>query len=107
MKLAHTFFDVDMRCSHEGLKKIVDDEEIEIKSGDFIIFLNSRRTILKMFCGSLEVILMYKKGDQPIDPGVIPLLPQYVGGGKIEMNKAMHKYLTQRLARKGITAKEG
>lgn len=53
--LAHIFLNVDMRANHRGLIAFLKKEKIKIEKGDYIVFLNQKRTLLKMFCNSDKV----------------------------------------------------
>ena len=99
-KLAHFFLDMDMRCSHQGLQSILKKMKITIEDGDFIVFLNRRRNMIKMFCHGKEALLHYKKDDRQIDPGVIAYLPKYCGGNELDINGAIGEHLKDMLSRK-------
>lgn len=94
-KLLHIFFDVDMRCSHEGLGVLVKKKKIKINEGDFVCFLNRTRNIVKMFCGSQDALLHYKKDGRVIDPQVIKYLPKYAGGSEIDMDAAIKEHISK------------
>ncbi len=100
MKLAHFFLDVDMRCGHDGLMEIVRKKKIQIKEDDFIVFMNTSRTIIKMFCGSEEAILHYKKEGRVIDPGIIKYMPKFCGGKQLNMDGALREHIQDVLKRR-------
>ena len=100
-KVAHFFLCVDMRQGHEGLWAQVKAKKVKVKPGDYVIFLNARRNIVKMFCGGKEVLLSYKKDNRVIDPGVIPHLPMHCGGNEINMDAAIKEMLLEVLDRRG------
>ena len=91
-QIAHIFTEVDMRCNHLGLTKLITKHKIKI-GGQYVIFLNKARTMVKMFCKSPDVLLHYKKDGRVIDPGTLRYLPKYVNGSEIQMNKAVKEHL--------------
>lgn len=93
--LAHFFLDTDMRCSHIGFKKLLVKHKIKIKEGEFVVFMNSARTIVKMFCGGTDAILHVKNEGRVLDPGVIPYLPKYCGGKKLDLDGAVKEHLEE------------
>lgn len=99
-KVAHIFLNVDMRCSHLGLKQLVEKEKITV-GNNFVIFLNTARTMVKMFCKGTDVILHYKKEGRVIDPAVLKYLPTYCDGKEINMNKAIKAQLNDYFKRRG------
>ncbi len=92
-KVAHIFTEVDMRCSHLGLVKLLEEEGIEV-GNNFVFFLNRPRTMVKIFCKSTQVLLHYRTmGHRRIDPAVLPYLPNYINGPEIKFNAASKKQL--------------
>lgn len=90
-KLAHIFLDIDMRLGHTGLKEYLKKKKIKIREGDFIVFLNQPRTIIKCFCNSLDAILHVKNNDKRIDLGVIKYLPKYCNGPELNLKGAIEE----------------
>lgn len=100
-RIAHFFLDVDMRCGHEGLFDLVKKNKIKLVENDFIVFMNTARTIIKMFCQGKEVILHYKNDNRVLDPGIIPHLPKYCNGEKLNVDGAIKDHLSALMKRKG------
>ncbi len=91
---------VDMRQNHKGLLEFLKKKKIKIKQGDYIVFMNGKRTMLKMLCNSEFAILHYKKDNRPIDPGVILYLPKFCNGTEFNVDAAREAHLRDMLARK-------
>jgi hypothetical protein len=103
-KLAHFFTDADLRCSHDGLWEQVLKKKIKVNEGDFVVFMNASRTIVKVFCGRKEMLLHYKDGSRVLDPGIIPHLPAFCGGGRINMDGAVGEHLREMIERRKMRA---
>lgn len=98
--LAHIFLDVDMRLGHEGLKEMLRSKKIKVKDGDFVVFLNAPRTIIKCFCNSLEAILHVKNNNKRLDLGVIKYLPKYCNGPELNLDAAIEENLKDLMGRR-------
>jgi hypothetical protein len=96
-RLAHFFLDVDMRLSHQGLWDYIKKKRIKVEQDDFVVFMNRKRNMVKMFCGGKEAIFSYKKDDRALDPGIIPLLPKYCGGSAMDVDGAVKEHLLKLL----------
>lgn len=102
-KLVHYFADTDLRCTHTGLLALLKKKKIEIKSDEYICFMNHRSTMLKMFCKGSEALFHYRRDDgHRIDPGVIKYLPKYLDGGEMNMDAAAREHIEDSLARRGV-----
>lgn len=99
-KLAHFFLDVDLRCSHDGLSQIIKKNKIQIGKNDFVVFMNQKRTMIKMFCQGEDALLHYKKDGRTLDPGIIRFLPEHCGGKKLNVEGAIKDHLTHLMKRK-------
>lgn len=99
-KLMHFFLDVDLRCNHIGLLDFLKKKKIKIGPHDFIVFMNHKRTMIKMLCKGKEVLLHYKKDGRVLDPGIIKYLPKYVDGKEMNIEGAVKEHLEEVLARR-------
>lgn len=99
-RLAHIFTGIDMRLSHTGLKELLKAKKIVMKEGDFIVFINTARTMVKAFASSLDAILFVKNGNQKLDLGVIKYLPRYCNGPTLNLAAAVENNLKDIMARR-------
>lgn len=98
-KVIHCFFDFDMRCNHNGILLFLKKKKIEITKDDFIVFMNTKRNMIKMICRGEKALLHYRSERRILDPGIIQFLPKYVGGGKLNIDAAVEENLIGMLAR--------
>ena len=101
MKLAHVFFGCDLRCGHLGLFLLLDEEEIELKENDFAVFFNTKRTMMKFLSGHRKLLLHYNNNGKPIDPRIIPEIPNFFDGENFSYTKTLEKTIKRVLERKG------
>lgn len=95
MRVIRYFPESDMRNGHDGLAKIASKAGINmqtINNGEFVIFVNRRKTHIKMFASS-NVIAHYKSMNGKIDPAIIQHLPNCFEGGVIDYDKAITRVL--------------
>lgn len=105
-RIIHVFYDQDMRCRHDGLwaraLKERDFNKADLKAGDVLCFINSKRDRLMAIAGLDEedgygVLGYYRSPHGQIDETAIQYIPQAFNGGKFQMNKAIKKALTTKL----------
>lgn len=113
-KLAHVFHDVDMRMGHTSLRALLKRHKITIHPEDFIVFINTTRTMVKAFAGSLDAIIHIKQGTgkvgKRIDLGMLKYLPQYCNGPALNVDSAVEKNikdLMERRKKRGEVARHG
>jgi len=97
-KIAHIFFNCDLRRNHRGLKLMLETEKIEIKDEDFIVFINSSRTMFKILKGKL--LVHYANGNKVLEPQVIPEIPNHFMGAEFKYTQALKKVLLAKLKRR-------
>lgn len=95
MKIARIFFDVDMRCNFEGMREVIKDAKVDLKTiaSDYVVILmNRKKTAFKMLVDNAYIIY-YKNGNRRIPLEAIQYIPQRFGGSEMEFNKAVEKSL--------------
>lgn len=99
MRIARVYFDVDLRCSFQGLRKFLTKEKIDpisLGKGNLIIFMNRRATSFKMLAGN-DYLVYYNNSGRRIPLDAIQYLPTYFDGTSLEFNKAMEKSVRDKL----------
>lgn len=104
-KIVQCFLDTDMRMSFNGLGKLLLKNNIQIQSkevGEFIVFINSRHTYLRiMACNGTPhpVIASYRVPSKtPIDLRVIAMIPKaFNASGKFDIDQATAVLLRKEL----------
>ena len=99
-RLLHVFFDVDLRQSFTGLIKTLQTKNnSNLKQGDFVLFMNSKQDMIKMFCSSTNCLLQFKNPRGRINSQTVADLPNYVQGNSLDYNSALKKVLMKRLGK--------
>lgn len=92
------FTDVDMRCSHIGLSKIADKENVlldELDSGEHILFLNRKGSKMKIY--SKNNILSYLSSDKRLELSTLKYFTECFGAKGFQYNEALKKVLLEKL----------
>lgn len=107
-KVIHLFQDVDMRMQHNGLtihaaKKKVDLNEL--KSGQHIVFLNSKMNRFKIFSpGGILTYQYQSKGRFDIQ-AFSKVAQAFSEDGQLNFDKALKESLIERLSKRHVTKK--
>lgn len=106
-RLIHVFFNVDLRQSFTGLVKTLKSKTDRVmKQGDFVLFMNSKQDMIKMFCSSTNCLLQFKNEKGRINSQTIVDLPNYVQGNSLDYNSALRKVLTKKLGKPKVSIKK-
>lgn len=100
-KIVRYFSHVFMGNGHNGLRKLALKHGIKISDlepGEYVLFMNSRFTALKMFAPG-NIVAHYKSPHGRIDPRVIALIPRYFNGSKIDIDGALREALLKDMER--------
>ena len=105
MKTVHIFLGADMRCSHAGLITTAKTQGIEwqrLKSGEALLFINSRKDRLKSL--SWNGVLSYVNFSdtrRALDLNAIEEIPKALSpSGHMDYKKALKLALLKRLEKK-------
>lgn len=103
-KIVRFFPNTDMRNGHAGLEAMAKEHRVSTSNlarGEFLIFLNSAKTVLKLFtAGNIIVHLRMPQGEK-IDLGVISLIPTYFNGNQIRYKEALREKMLKELTVQG------
>lgn len=102
-RIIRVFLRADMRCSHRGLTRMANENEIDItklERGEFVLFINNDRNRIKLYApNNVIAYLSLPKGK--IDLRTIALIPKsFSATGKIEYDEALKEVLLKEIARK-------
>lgn len=100
------FWDVDFRCQHIGLGKILEEHGIDpknMKPGDYVVFINTRQDRLRVLSGTPDksrgVLSYYISPRGRIEKRSLQYIPQAFGARGFEYSKALEKALATNLLR--------
>lgn len=96
MKIARIYLDCDLRCSFEGLKKLIGKSADELGKGDLTLFLNRKATAFKLMAGK-DYLTYYRNGGRRIPLEAIQHLPTFFDGQSLNFAKAIEKTIKGKL----------
>ena len=98
MRLAHIFFDVNLKNGHMGLTLLLKKKRLQ--QGDVAIFVNRRMNAVKIYVNN-SYLVYYKHPSGTIEPATLRHLPNYLNGPTLEYKKALTKVIEEKLAKRG------
>lgn len=82
----------DLRCSHDGLsdmlKKNFKIDTMKLDAGEYVVCVNSAKTIVKIFTGG-NVIAHYKSPHGMIDLRTLKSIPKFFNGRSFNYEGAL------------------
>ncbi len=114
-RVLHVIEETDMRCRQEGLldqaKKKNGVRADELKPGDIIVFLNTKKDRLMVLtmlpeAESVGFLGYYRSPHGRVPPEAIEFIPRALGSDGFQMNKAIRSGLEKLLAKKRAPARE-
>jgi hypothetical protein len=95
-RIVRYFSDIHMGNSHQGLREIAKKHGVDVNElpwGEFVIFVNARQTMLKMYSQGGMIAHLRMPDGVKIDPRTIRLLPKFFNGKEINYSKAIEKVI--------------
>jgi len=96
-KVIRFFPDSDLRCGHDGLKKmamrIAGKDPTLLKKGEFIFFANTRLNSLKIFCPGNIICYLKSPDGRRLEMKTIQNLPNYFNGTSFNYTSALKQSL--------------
>lgn len=94
-KIIRVFFDVDMRNGLDGLNRVATEHKLnlaELDQGEFVVFINSSKTILKLFA-TKDMYAHYRSPSGRIDTRMIQYIPTVFNGTRFKFDDALREAL--------------
>lgn len=102
-RIIRFFANTHLGNGHNGLGLIADEANIDVtnlQSGEYVVFMNTSRTAIKMFAPGNVVAHLKMPGNAKIDPRIIALVPRFFNGSKINYDNAIAEVIRQEFAGK-------
>lgn len=90
----------DLRCSHDGLRKVALDNGVDpwkLSQGEFLVFSNTAQNKIKVYAAGN--LLAYLKAPNRIDMDVVRQLPRFFNGRAFDFDAAVKTTLLQKLSK--------
>jgi hypothetical protein len=90
-------FGADLRRGHPGLSEQAKKLGIklsELRPGEFVAFVNNRKTGIKFFAGDQKMLGYFKMpGSMQMNVKVLKILPRYFNGGQLHYKAALEEVI--------------
>lgn len=93
-KILRVIFNADLRCSHDGLRKIAKDLSLNVDTlriGEFLVFINSRKSALKIFAAGQTIAHFKMPGERKMDMKIISMIPRFFNGQELKYDAALRE----------------
>lgn len=100
LRVVRFFPKADLRCSHDGLRKIAIEAGIDpwnLEPGEFLVFSNESQNKLKIYAPGNVIAYVKSPDNRRIDLDVIRLIPRFFNGTEFKYDSAMLEVLDKKL----------
>lgn len=101
-KLVRFFPETNLGNGHDGLAKLAMKHDVDVKnlsSGEYVVFLNKKRTAFKMYAPNFIVVHQRLPQGAHVDLRVIERLPLHFNGTKLNYTEALKETVLKTLKR--------
>jgi hypothetical protein len=102
-RIIRYFPNVHMCYSHDGLREIAKKQKIilnQLDAGEFCVFMNRAQSACKIF-GPGNTFCYFRMPDNSrINPKIIPLIPSFLTGGRLQYTAALDKVIRKEFVEK-------
>ncbi len=101
-KIIRYFPDTDLRNAHAGLALIAKKYKVDVEDltpGEFVVFINTKHTVLKMYASSGVIAHLKMKQGHKINPKTIAMIPRYFNGSTIKYDDALREVIETDIGR--------
>lgn len=98
-RLLRIVFNSDLRSGHNGLTAVAKKLDLDmstLKPGEFVAFVNMKKTMLKIYAAG-QVIVHCKPPKGQLNLNTLKLIPKYFNGGEFEYTKALSEIIKREL----------
>lgn len=99
-EITRLVLNADLRCSHDGLsemlKKTFKLETNDLEPGEYVVCVNSAKTIVKIFAAG-NVIAHYKSPRGMINLKTLRLIPKFFNGRALDYDGALGEVIRKEI----------
>lgn len=95
-KVLQIIFNADLRGGHDRLAKIAKDLKVDIntiKVGDFLVFVNRKRSALKVYAAGHTIAHFRMPDNRVMDVRILKLIPKFFNGKELRYNAALEELI--------------
>jgi hypothetical protein len=100
LRVVRFFPNSDLRCAHDGLRKVALENEIDpwkLDPGEFLVFANSRQNMLKIFAPGNLIVHVKSPDERRIDLDIIRLIPRFFNGTEFNYQGAVKEMIQKKI----------
>lgn len=100
--LLRVVFNADLRCSHDGLAlqaKALRLDVAKLEVGEFVVFINAKKTMLKMFAAGNTVAHFKTPGNRQLNLKVLAIIPRFFNGQTLKYDEALSEVIRKEIKR--------
>lgn len=99
-RVLRVVFDVNMQNGHDGLREVarkLNQNLDSLEVGEFVVFMNTKRTILKIFASGNTIAHFKHPLGHKIDLRLLSMIPRFFNGRELNYPKAIEEILKKEL----------
>lgn len=99
-RILRVVFNTDLRNSHDGLEALAKDLKVkvsELSPGQFIVFMNTRKTAVKIYAAGNTIAHFRMPGGKKLNLKTIVMIPKYFSGGEFKYDQALKEVIEKEI----------
>lgn len=101
LKIVRFFRNADLRCGHDGLRKMAKEHSIDpwkLEPGQFLVFSNAKQNKLKIYAPGNILCYVKSTDDRRIDLRIVQFIPRFFNGTEFQYEAAVKEMLKKELS---------
>lgn len=99
-RILRVVFNADLRNSHDGLEAIAKDFKLkvsELEIGEFVVFMNTRKTAIKIYAAGNTIAHFKMPGGKKLNLKTIAMIPRYFNGSEFRYDQALREVIEKEI----------
>lgn len=95
-RVVRVIFEADMRCSHDGLRKIAKKLNVIIDTlslGEYVVFINTKKNMCKIFAAGNTIAFFKMPGGKMMNMKIIGMIPRFFNGKELKYDEALRELI--------------
>jgi hypothetical protein len=100
-RLLRVVFNADLRCSHDGLEKLAKSLKLDVAKlpvGQFVAFINARKTSIKLYAAG-QTIAYFKMPRGQLNLKILSVIPKFFNGRELRYDDALKDVILKEMKR--------
>jgi hypothetical protein len=99
-RMLDIIFNTDLRCGHTGLTLLAKNLKVKpdnLRAGEYIVFVNRKKSALKIFASGNVVAHFKMPGEQQMNVKVFSLIPRFFNGKELNYSGALSEVIRKEI----------